>query len=124
MSLARQWAEAKEVETRAIRLRRDIEDEMIAFYKISNQMEGTQNEDDGIYKIKIVNRITRKVDSEKVQELAAEFGLTDHLSQLFRWTPEINATAWKSAHESITRPLMDAITATPGRPSFSITIKE
>jgi hypothetical protein len=124
MSLARQWAEAKEVETRAIRLRRDIEDEMIAFYKISNQMEGTQNEDEGIYKIKIVNRITRKVDSEKVQELAAEFGLTDHLSQLFRWTPEINATAWKSAHESITRPLMDAITATPGRPSFSITIKE
>jgi len=124
MSLARQWAEAKEVETRAIRLRRDIEDEMIAFYKISNQMEGTQNEDDGIYKIKIVNRITRKVDSEKVQELAAEFGLSDHLSQLFRWTPEINATAWKSAHESITRPLMDAITATPGRPSFSITIKE
>jgi hypothetical protein len=124
MSLARQWADAKEVETRAIRLRREIEDEMIAFYKISNQMEGTQNEDDGIYKIKIVNRITRKVDSEKVQELAAEFGLTDHLSQLFRWTPEINATAWKSAHESITRPLMDAITATPGRPSFSITIKE
>ena len=124
MSLARQWAEAKEVETRAIRLRRDIEDEMIAFYKISNQMEGTQNEDDGTYKIKIVNRISRKVDSEKVQELAAEFGLTDHLSQLFRWTPEINATAWKSAHESITRPLMDAITATPGRPSFSNTIKE
>jgi hypothetical protein len=124
MSLARQWAEAKEVETRAIRLRRDIEDEMIAFYKISNQMEGTQNEDDGIYKIKIVNRITRKVDSEKVQELAAEFGLSDHLARLFRWTPEINATAWKSAHESITRPLMDAITATPGRPSFSITIKE
>ena len=124
MSLARQWAEAKEVETRAIRLRRDIEDEMIAFYKISNQMEGTQNEDDGIYKIKIVNRITRKVDSEKVQELAAEFGLSDHLARLFRWTPEINATAWKSADESITRPLMDAITATPGRPSFSITIKE
>ena len=124
MSLARQWAEAKEVETRAIRLRREIEDEMIAFYKISNQMEGTQNEDDGIYKIKIVNRITRKVDSEKVQELAAEFGLSDHLARLFRWTPEINATAWKSADESITRPLMDAITATPGRPSFSITIKE
>jgi len=124
MSLARQWADAKEVETRAIRLRREIEDEMIAFYKISNQMEGTQNEDDGIYKIKIVNRITRKVDSEKVQELAAEFGLSDHLARLFRWTPEINATAWKSADESITRPLMDAITATPGRPSFSITIKE
>ena len=124
MSLAKKWSEAKADEELAMRLRRDIEDEMIAFYKISNQQEGTQNEDDGTYKIKIVNRISRKVDSEKVQELAAEFGLTDHLSQLFRWTPEINATAWKSAHESITRPLMDAITATPGRPSFSITIKE
>ena len=124
MSLAKQWAEAKEVETRAIRLRRDIEDEMIAFYKITNQNEGTQNEDDGTYKIKIVSRVTRKVDADKVQELAAEFGLTEYLSKLFRWTPEINATAWKSVDESITRPLMDAITATPGRPSFSITIKE
>jgi hypothetical protein len=124
MSLARQWLDAKAVETWSIRLRRDIEDEMVALYKISNQAEGTQNETEGDYKIKIVNRISRKVDSDKVQELAAEFGLTEHLAKLFRWTPEINASAWKAADETITRPLMDAITATPGRPSFSINISE
>lgn len=124
MSLARQWLDAKDVETRSIRLRRDIEDEMVALYKITNQNEGTQNETEGAYKIKIVNRISRKVDSDKVQELAAEFGLTEHLAKLFRWTPEINASAWKAADETITRPLMDAITATPGRPSFSINISE
>lgn len=124
MSLAKKWSEAKADEELAMRLRRDIEDEMIAFYKISNQQEGTQNEDDGTYKIKIVSRITKKVDADKVQELAAEFGLTEYLSKLFRWKPEINSSAWKSVDESITRPLMDAITATPGRPSFSITIKE
>jgi hypothetical protein len=56
--------------------------------------------------------------------LAAEAGLSDHLGSLFRWKPEINATAWKQADNSITNPLLGAITSTPGRTSFSITFKE
>jgi hypothetical protein len=64
------------------------------------------------------------VDSEKLQELAAEAGLTDHLSTLFRWKPEIEMKAWKATDPSITSALADAITVTPGRPSFTITIKE
>ena len=55
-------------------------------------------------------------------ELAAEHGLTDHLSTLFRWKPEINMAIWKAADESITKPLAAAITAKPGRPSFTIDI--
>jgi hypothetical protein len=57
-----------------------------------------------------------------VQELAAEHGLTDHLSTLFRWKPEINMAIWKASDERITRPLAGAITAKPGRPSFTIDI--
>ena len=67
--------------------------------------------------------MNRKVDSDKLQELAAENGLTEHLSTLFRWKPDIDAKAWKAADESITRPLMGAITTTPSRASFVI-IKE
>ena len=59
-----------------------------------------------------------------MQELAAEFGLTDHLAKLFRWKPEINMAIWKAADESITKPLAAAITAKPGRPSFKIIPKE
>ena len=76
------------------------------------------------YVIKTVGRLNRKVDSEKLQELAAEAGLTDHLSTLFRWKPEIDMKAWKATDPSITSALADAITVTPGRPSFTITTKE
>ena len=65
--------------------------------------------------------LDRKVNSAKLQDLAAEYGLTDHLSSLFRWTPEVNVSAWDSADPRITAPLLDAITTSNGRPSFTIT---
>ena len=68
--------------------------------------------------------MNRKVDIEKLQEIAADHDLTEHLSSLFRWKAEINSNKWKEAADSITQPLLGAITTTPGRPSFSITTKD
>jgi len=65
--------------------------------------------------------LNRKIDSGKLQDLAAEHGLSDHLSTLFRWKPELDMKSWRNADESITKPLLDAITTTPSRPSFAIT---
>ena len=65
--------------------------------------------------------LSRKINGERIQEIAAEEGLTEHLSSLFRWKPEINMTAWKSADKSITGPLLGGITTQPGRASFTIT---
>jgi hypothetical protein len=118
--LAAQWLEAKEAERKATERRRDFEDAMRALANFSDQTEGTENIKTPGYAIKIVGRIDRKVDADKVQELAAEHGLTDHLSTLFRWKPEINMAIWKAADEAITKPLATAITAKPGRPSFTI----
>ena len=84
-------------------------------------MEGTETANTGEYKIKIVGRMNRKVDADKLHELAIENGLEAHLQNLFRWKPEINAKAWAAADEAITKPLLDAITTTPGRASFAIT---
>lgn len=123
-SIYQQWLNAKAVETAAIKARRDLEDEMVKTFGIAETLEGTVNFDADTYKIKIEGRINRKINSEKLQELAAENGLTEHLASLFRWKPEINAFAWRAAKPEITTPLLDAITATPGRPTFSITIKE
>ena len=117
------WMEAKETERVAIETRRQLEDEMCAFIAL-DKLEGTTNYEDGEYQIKIISRIDRKVDPELVQEIAAEHGLTNHLSSLFRWKPEVNLTAWKAADDSITRPLSEAITAKPARLSFTITRKE
>lgn len=123
-ALAIVWAEAKQAEADAVARRRAIEDKLVAMMGIKETEEGTKNLETINYAIKVTSRLTRKVDADLVQEIAAEHGLTAHLSSLFRWKPEINMAAWKSADESITRPLLGAITTTAGRPSFFITTKE
>ena len=123
-SIYQQWLNAKAIETAAIKTRRDLEDAMVKIFNVPENLDGTVNMDWETYKIKIEGRINRKINADKLQELAAENGLSEHLASLFRWKPEINAAAWKAAKPEITSPLLDAITATPGRPSFTITNKE
>jgi hypothetical protein len=122
--LAQMWLRAKQSEKDATEDRRDIEDHIKKLARIADSLDGTETVEPGQFIIKIAGRIDRKVDGEKVQELAAEHGLSEHLATLFRWKPEINMSAWKAADETITGPLAGAITAKPGRPSFSITPKE
>ena len=118
------WLAAKQSETDATAERRKIEDRIKSLVGVAENFEGTETVDPEQFIIKIVGRIDRKVDAEKVQELAAEFGLIEYLPNLFRWKPELNMSVWKSTHEAITKPLAAAITAKPGRPSFTITRKE
>ena len=122
--LSLRWLHAKYQEDSAKEERRKIEDEMLALANIPENADGTNTLRLDSCNVKIVSRINRTVNSEKLQELAAENGLTDHLSSLFRWKPEINMEAWKNASYEITIPLSGAITAKPGRPSFSITKTE
>lgn len=124
MSLYQQWLDAKAAEEAAIKARRALEDALAFELALPANLDGTSNFERDGYAIKVVGRINRKVDSDKLQTLAAEHGLTNHLTSLFRWKPEINATAWKAAALAITEPLLDAITSTPGRPSFTITKKD
>ena len=122
--LAADWLEAKQTERAAVEHRRDIEDELIRRLEISSDLDGTERRELERHALKIVGRIDRKVDAEMAQELAAEHGIGEYLSTLFRWKPEINARAWKAAEEGIIAPLLEAITTTPGRPSFAITVNE
>lgn len=122
--LSRLWLQCKAEEEKATAERRKIEDRLKSLIGISEDMEGTETAEPSRYTIKIIGRIDRKVDADKVQEIAAEYGLLGHLSSLFRWKPEVNMTAWKAADVSITGPLSGAITAKPGRPSFKIFIKD
>lgn len=122
--LSATWLRWKTAEEEAVAERRKIEDLMVKMIGLPDAFENTETAEPTGFVVKIQGRIDRKVDSAKLQELAAEAGLSDHLPNLFRWKPEINMTAWKQADEAITRPLAGAITAKPGRPSFKITIKE
>jgi hypothetical protein len=119
--LIEQWRKAKQTEAEAVEQRRQIEDTIAVIIGLPEDFEGTLKVS-GI--LKITGRVDRKVDTDALQDLAREAGLSDHLSALFRWKAEINAKAWDAAADSITRPLAGAITAKPGRPSFTITNKK
>lgn len=121
MSLYQDWIDAKQTEADAVAKRREIEDALVKQFSIAETLDGTENRESEGYKIKIVGRMARKIDSDLLQELAVEHGLTDHLGRLFRWKPEIDAKAWKATDSAITNPLLGAITTTPSRPSFTIT---
>jgi len=115
------WIAAKEAERQATETRRAIEDGILLQTALPSVFEGTKTVKTDEYKIKIVGRFNRKVDSEKLQDIAAEHGLTNYLPHLFRWSADINKAAWDAADAKITTPLLGSITTTPSRPSFTIT---
>lgn len=118
--LAAQWLDAKAREGKATEDRRAIEDQLKNIVNLPDDLDGTETVERDGYTIKMVGRIDRKVNAEQLQELAAEAGLSDHLSSLFRWKPELNMGIWKNTDASITGALAPAITAKPGRASFAI----
>ncbi len=122
--LSNRWLELKEQEEYVVSERRLIEDQISSLIKIQETLEGVETKKIGNLVIKVTGRIDRKVNAEMVQEIAAENGLTEHLSALFRWTPAINMTAWKKCSPEITNILLGAVTSKPGRPSYKITIEE
>lgn len=124
MSIYEAWIDAKRREAEAVEERRRIEDQLVQELHIPESLDGTSNHEACGFTIKVVGRMNRTVDSEKLQEIAAENGLSDHLGNLFRWKPEINAAAWKASAATITGPLSAAITTKPGRPSFTISKKD
>ena len=120
-TLYQRWLDAKKLETAAVTERRQLEDLMVVTFAIPKDLDGTVKHAIDGYVIKTEGRINKKIDADKLQVLAAEAGLSEHLSSLFRWKPEINAKAWGAAADAVTQPLLGAITSTPGRPTFTIT---
>lgn len=119
-SLYEQWLRAKDAERFAQERRREIEDRLIAEFGVTEGDEQTQTVDEDQYRIKITSRVNRSVNTEKLREIAVDNGLEEHLDRLFRWKAELSLTAWRNSDPAITAPLAEAITAKPGRPSFSI----
>lgn len=122
--LGKEWQRHKELEREHKKARRRIENLIVAYYKLPPDLDETTTKKEGQYVVKIVGRLDRKVDSDKVQDLATEHGLEGHLPTLFRWKPELNVKAWHNSSEEIRQALAPAITTKPGRPSFTIVRNE
>lgn len=119
--LAAQWMAAKQAEAAAIEQRRSLEDAILEAAKLSTIDEGTNSIDVPGFKVKVTTRFNRKVDGDKLQMLALENDISyETLQALFRWKPELSLKEWKAADPAVTSILVDAITTSAGRPTFSI----
>ena len=121
---AQAWLIIKSEEKAIIELRRKIEDQLMSLIGLPQNLNSTKHIDHDLYDIKVTGRVVKKVDADLLQELAQENDLSDQLSYLFRWKPEVNTKNWNNADDRTKNFLADAITTTPSRPSFSITPKE
>lgn len=119
-ALALQWQHHKTLEVEHQAKRRHLEDQMAEALRLEPSLDETRKFSAGDVTVKVIGRLDRKVDADKVQEIAAEHGIEAHLSTLFRWKPEVNMRAWNAAPEAVTKALSQAITVKPGRPSFQI----
>jgi hypothetical protein len=119
--LSREWIAAKDAERDAVEKRRILEDEIVRLLEIQQTEEGTKKIEADPFVIKIACRISRKVDGDMAQEIAAEHDMADYLSLLFRWKPELSMSTWNGVGDNVREVFARAITATPGRPSFTIT---
>jgi len=123
--LAAEWVSAKKAEAAAVEVRRELEDMILEACKVDTMIEGANNLDIPGFKAKVTTRFNRKVDGDKLQELALENGISyETLQALFRWKPELSMKEWKSADPAITTVLVKAITTSAGRPTFSIEADE
>ena len=118
------WTQCKKAEQMSVETRRKVEDRISELLEINPNKEETVNLGVSGYKVKIVSRLSRKVDSDLLQEVAAEHGMEALLSSMFRWKADVDVKSWKSATPEVQNVLSKAITTTAGRPSYSITIEE
>ena len=123
-TLSAEWLVLKSQEKEIIESRRKVEDKLFSLIGLPQNLNSTKHIDHDFYDIKVTGRAVKKVDADLLQELAQENDLSDQLSYLFRWKPEVNTKNWNTADDRTKNFLADAITTTPSRPSFSITTKE
>ena len=122
--LSEAWLNAKAKELEAIKERRMIEDSIIYRLEIPEEESGVKSFEIDSGLLKVTSKLDKKVDSVTLQNIAMQNNLGEYLAILFRWKPEINASEWEKAPESVKKLLSKSITTKPARPSFSISFKE
>jgi hypothetical protein len=117
------WHNAKMAEKCAEASRREAEDRIIELTGLRAEEDGVDTVSCGNLSVSVSRRAVKKVDYSVAAQIAAEEGLADQFSYLFRLKAEINTTAWKTADKNITSKFSPAVTTTMGRPSFTTKTK-
>jgi hypothetical protein len=119
--LAKRWQKLKRLEDKIQDARRTVEDTMLANFPTGKRsLTFTLFDYPKKYHISYSLPETVKVNGDLLQELANIHGVENELTRLFRWKPELEKAAWKTAPSDVKEKLSPAISTKIGRPSFKI----
>lgn len=123
-TLTAQWLRAKADEAEANQRRADIELQMVALLP-SEAAEGTVSQAVGDYKVAVSYKVTRKVDSDKLQAIWGDLPEAAH--KAFRWKAEIDTKNYKALREFAPADyarIVPLLETKPSKPSVSIVLAE
>jgi hypothetical protein len=118
-TLARTWLDAKEDERNAIQKRRAIDAEIAA--RLAGPDEGSASEKFGNIKVFVTRKLTRKVDTTKLQEAWAS--MPEKVQKAFKWDAEIVTKHFRALQElgaSELEQVQQFITTKPAAPSVDV----
>lgn len=121
--IAALWLHVKDIESNTINVRRALEDSLHLIFP-ATELEGTEDHELEGYAVKIVHKVTRTVDPEKLTELSEEYEIDDEIARLFRFKPELNLAVFRAEDEEMQDLFNKVITTKQARPSVTITAVE
>jgi len=119
-ALAAAWQSAKADEEQARARRLEIEGQLLAAYPVAGT-EGTTHADVAGYKITIVQRLTRSVDTQLLQ--ASWTALPAVVREAFKWSADLDLRQYRAleaANKDAFRLASDFVTAKAGKPSVKV----
>jgi len=111
-TLAAEWSVQKAREKDAAYARRNIEDRIASLLEVPKDFTGTKH----FGNVKVVGKMTKKVDADKVAEIAMTHGLHEEANRCFRFKAEV------ISKEEMNPAFNDAIETKPAR--LSITVED
>ncbi len=118
-SLAAAWRAAKADEDAAKQRRIDIEAEIVDSFPI--EIEGTDSRDAGPYKVTVVHKMNRSVNTDALQQLWPR--LNDKAQACFSWKATVKVGELRKVQEFLPDSyvlLATVIEAKPAKPSVSV----
>ena len=119
-ALVAAWGAAKAAESAANARRLEIEGQIVAAMP-SPDPEGIVTADAGDFRVKVAYKVTRKVDTEQLQELWPS--LPDNVQAVFRWKAEIKSKELRGLQQYLPdqyRLVAGTIEAKPAKPSVAV----
>lgn len=118
--LAASWAEAKAAEQAATARRIEIEQHIVGMLP-SQSTEGSVRQDVGDWRIGVTYKLTRTVDTDKLQAMWDDLG--DKARAAFRWKAEVRIKEMRGLQEYVPAEyalIAEAIETKPAKPSVSV----